>query len=90
MHEPNNDSREEYDAHMALKHRRLAPEYTYFTKNGDTRATGTFTPKPEWEPETKIFNLSNIEILSRDMTLTPKLRIPQPVLDNIKHQYDID
>jgi hypothetical protein len=90
MHEPNRDSKEEYDAHMPLHKRRLAPEYTYFTKAGDMRATGTFRPKPEWEPETKIFNLANVEILARNLTLTKQLRIPQSVLEDIQRQYEID
>jgi len=90
MHEPDRDSKDEYDAHMDLRKRRLAPEYTYFTKNGDIRATGTFKPKLEYEPETKIFNLSNVEILARNITLTTKFQIPQTVLSNLKQQYDID
>lgn len=90
MHEPDRDSNEEYDEHMALRSRRLAPEYTFFTKNGDRRAVGTFKPKADWEPETKIFNLSNIEVLARNITLTAKLNIPKPVLEDIQRQYDID
>ena len=54
------------------------------------RATGTFTPKPEWEPETKIFNLANVEILARNLTLTKQLRIPHSVLEDIQRQYEID
>jgi hypothetical protein len=80
----------EYDEHMQLSRRRLAPEYTFLTKSGDMRAVGTFKPKPNWEPETKIFNLSHIEILARNVTLTEKLKIPLPVLENIQRQYEID
>jgi hypothetical protein len=90
MHEPDRNSKEEFDAYMPLASRRLAPEYIYSTKGGEIRAVGTFKPKPEWEPETKIFSLSNIEILARNVTLTGNLRIPQPVLENIFRQYEIE
>jgi hypothetical protein len=53
------------------------------------RATGTFKPKPDWEPETKIFNLTNIEILARHVVLTNKSRIPDATLGNIKTQYGL-
>jgi hypothetical protein len=87
--EPNEDSAEEYDVNMPLCKRRLAPEYTYFTKTGDIRATGTYKPKATWEPETKIFNLSNVEILARNVVLTTRSMIPLAVLENIKRQYNL-
>jgi hypothetical protein len=89
MHEPNQESAGEYDAHMPLCKRILAPEYNHFTKSGEMRATGTFKPKPDWEPETKIFNLTNIEILARHVVLTNKSRIPDATLGNIKTQYGL-
>ena len=89
MHRPERDSSVEYDPHFPLSKRILAPEYTYFTKGGDLRAVGTFEPKPGWEPETKIFNLMNIEILARNVMLTENQRIPQPVVENISRQYEV-
>jgi hypothetical protein len=89
MHEPDQYSKEEYDAHMPLARRRLAPEYTYYTKTGDLRAVGTFKPNAHWEPETKLFHLSHVEVLARNVTLTEDLRIPQSVLENIQRQYEI-
>jgi hypothetical protein len=53
------------------------------------RATGTFKPKPDWEPETKIFNPTNIEISARNAVLTNKSRIPDAALGNIKTQFDL-
>jgi len=90
MHQPNEDSAEEYDENMPLRKRKLAPEYTYFTKAGDIRATGTFKPKPNWEPDTKIFNLSNVEILARNVVLSTKSQIPPGILENILSQYGVE
>ena len=89
MHEPDPDPRVRYDLHMPLRQRKLAPEYNYSTKKGELRAVATFNPKPTWVPETMIFNLSQIDILARDVKLTKSLHIPQQVLEDIARQYDI-
>jgi hypothetical protein len=89
MHEPSNDPLIGYDLHMPLRQRKLAPEYTFQTKNCEIRAVGTFNPKTEWEPEHQIFNLANVDLLARNFSLTPSLKIPQSTLENIHRQYDV-
>jgi hypothetical protein len=89
MHDPDRDPRIKYDSNAPLRHRKLSPEYAFVTSYGELRCIATFQPKPHYDSETRIFNLSNIDILARDFNLSPSRHIPTSVLENIKRQYDV-